>query len=116
MFEDNVSGTHLRGEATGYAPEVQIETSVELTEEVDAQELHAEVPEAAPVEAETQTEAKVKTEEEREVRKEAQRRLRLYKELRSRDPEGKRTCKSCLRRVPMAAIKGGYSDVCDDCS
>lgn len=72
-------------------------------------EVEAVVPEAEVI----QTEAAPPSKAPRQVITPTQNRS-LVKQLRARDPDSKRTCASCLRRVPIIEI-GSTGEICDAC-
>lgn len=111
MPEHLINGLSVSDEAMATCESMlrgDLQKEVEASEqpkEQNAKELYPEVPKKSSD----------KTEEKPKEKYSKAEKVRLYKALRALDPPNKRTCKSCLRRVTLDKIKGGYVDFCEDC-
>lgn len=78
---------------------------------------NVQVPEAeVKVESETKVESTEDAEAEKAARavKASQDRATV-RSLRKSDPSTKRTCASCMKRVPLKEIGFGHAEICDKC-
>ena len=133
-IEETVDGTLknevLKVTAEGFSPPVKKAKKLPARKEIKVEEakppfelpeveIKIEEPHVEVVEQQVETvvpEAEVKQAEAAPAPKAAKQVITpaMLRELRARDPDHKRTCASCGRRVPIAKI-GAKGQVCEDC-